>query len=155
MIIRSDVLPGVNFRPDKDWGSPHIRILDAEQKVGECDLFREDFECLEWMEAGEASLRSSAKWRIERAMDCCIGSAQVRYFFGGKSLLVILDSPGGWHFEEAREKQFSNESVWRAIRDVVLGAFGFRKPSSPPPWVAKKAASSSAIGAGGQLFPSA
>ena len=61
MIVRSDVLPGVNFRADKDWGSPHIRVLDAEQKRAECDLFREDFVTEDWMEVGEASLRSSAK----------------------------------------------------------------------------------------------
>ena len=92
------------------------------------------------MEEGEASLRSSAKARIERAMDCCIGTdVRVRYFFGNQSLLVICGLvDGGWCLEGEPEKQFQPASIWKPIRDKVREAFGLRKPSSPPPWVAKR-----------------
>ena len=151
IVLRADVVPGVNLRTEKAWSS-HIRVLDWEQKSAECDLFRKDFVTEDWMEPGEASLRSAAKARIERVMDCCVGGVvQVRYFFGGQSLLVKcgVEESGRWCLEGEEDlphRFFPPETIWKPIRDVVRKAFGFRKPSSPPPWVAKRLASAKASG---------
>ena len=90
------------------------------------------------------------KARIERVMDCCVGGVmQVRYFFGGQSLLVKcgVEESGRWCLEGEEDlphRFFPPETIWKPIRDVVRKAFGFRKLSSPPPWVAKRLASGDA-----------